>query len=60
MDITAIGANAAQSGLLDQVGTTMLAKGLKGEQEQAADLLKSLGAAAPLPEGSGRNVDLLA
>lgn len=38
----------------------MLAKGLKGEQEQAAELIKGLGAAAPLPEGSGRSVDLLA
>jgi len=35
----------------------VLAKGLKGEQEQAADLLKSL---APLPEGSGTRIDLFA
>lgn len=53
-------ADSTRSALLDQVGTTMLAKGLKGEQEQAAGLLKSLGAPGPLPEGSGQLVDILA
>jgi len=48
---------SAQSDLLAQVSTTMLSKGLKGEQEQSTDLLKTL---APLPEGSGAKVDLFA
>lgn len=49
--------DSAQSGLLEKVGVGMLAKGLKGAQEEAVDLLKSL---APLPEGSGTRVDLQA
>jgi hypothetical protein len=58
MDITSVSMDSAQARVQDQVGTIMLAKGLKGEEEQASDLLKILG--APLPEGSGRNVDLFA
>jgi hypothetical protein len=60
MDLSIMGADSTRSALLDQVGTTMLAKNLKGEQEQAAGLLKSLGAPGPLPEGSGQLVDVLA
>jgi hypothetical protein len=59
MDISAISMDLTQSNLMGQVGTSMLAKNLKGEQEQAASLLKGLGA-APLPEGSGQHVDLFA
>jgi hypothetical protein len=57
MDIQSLSMDSAQSQILDQVGITMLSKGLKGAQEEATDLLKSL---APLPEGSGARVDLLA
>jgi len=48
---------SAQTNLLEQVSTSMLAKELKGSQEQAVALLQSL---PPLPEGSGSLVDLLA
>jgi hypothetical protein len=60
MDITSVSMDTAQSSLLGQVGVTVLAKSLKGEQEQAADLLKGLASPAPLPEGSGQRVDLFA
>ncbi len=60
MEIQSIGMDSARSGLLGQVNVTMLSKTLKGEQEQAADLMKVLGSAAPLPEGSGTRVDLFA
>lgn len=60
MDIQAISMDSARSNLLDQVGVSMLAKGLKGDQQQATDLLKSLNTAAPLPEGAGTRVDLFA
>jgi hypothetical protein len=58
MDTQGIGMDSAQSRILDQVATTMLAKGLKGAEEQAAELLKAL--PSPLPEGSGTRIDLLA
>lgn len=54
-----VGSGGSAYDLLAQVGTTMLAKGLKGEEQQMSDLLKGLGP-APLPEGSGRRVDLFA
>jgi hypothetical protein len=60
MDIQAVSMDSAQSNLLDQVGVTMLAKGLKGEEAEAADLLKSLGSPAPLADGSGTRIDLFA
>jgi hypothetical protein len=60
MDIQGISMDSARSNLLDQVGVSMLAKGLKGEQAEAADLLKSLGQAAPLAEGTGTRIDLFA
>jgi hypothetical protein len=60
MDAQSIGTDSAQARIQDQVATTMLSKGLKGEQEEAAELLKSLGPASPLPEGSGSRIDLLA
>jgi hypothetical protein len=50
----------AQSKVSDQVATSMLAKSLKGASEEGAELLKLLGPAGPLPEGSGAKVDLLA
>jgi len=52
--------DSARSSLLGQVGVSMLAKGLRGDQQQATDLLKSLNSAAPLPEGAGTRVDLFA
>jgi hypothetical protein len=59
--ISSVGSGASPNDLLAQVGTTMLAKGLKGEEQQMSELLKGLGpAAAPLPEGSGQRVDLFA
>ena len=60
MDIGAASIELAQSKLSDQVGTALLAKGLKTAEEQGSSLLKMLGSAAPLPEGSGQNVDLFA
>ena len=60
METQNIGSDTAQSRIQDTVAVTMLAKGLKGEQNQAADLLKSLGSAPQLPEGSGVRVDLFA
>jgi len=60
MEIASIGMDFAQSNLLDQVGTVMLAKSLKGAQEQATDLLKAIPTSAPLPEGSGQRIDLFA
>jgi|GEM_PF-2306541 len=59
--ISSVGSGGAPSELLDQVGTAMLAKGLRGAEQQMSDLLKGLGpASAPLPEGSGQRVDLFA
>lgn len=58
MNISSVSMDTAQSSLQNQVGTVMLARGLRAEQEQASDLLKGLPSAAPLPEGSGQRVDL--
>lgn len=60
MDIQSFANESAQSRIQEQVGVALLAKGLKGERDQAADLLKILGPASPLPEGSGSRIDLLA
>jgi hypothetical protein len=57
MEISSLSMDSARSDLLDRVGISMLAKGLKETQSEAEDLLKSL---APLPEGSGTRIDLLA
>ena len=60
-DIQDASTSYAQASLLDQVGTTVLSKSLKGEQEQAAELLQSLGTSpAPLPAESGTQIDLFA
>ena len=60
-DIQDASASYAQATLLDQVGTTVLAKSLKGEQEQAAELLQSVNESpAPLPAQSGTQIDLFA
>jgi len=50
----------AQTKLADQVGTSMLSKGLKTAEEQGAEIIKMLGSAAPLASGTGQQVDLLA
>ena len=50
----------AQSKVSDQVGASVLAKSLQGMREQGADLERLLSSAAPLPEGSGQNVDSFA
>ncbi len=42
------------------VGMSVLSKSLKGTEERAAQLLKIMETAAPLPEGSGTIVDLYA
>ena len=60
MDIQSLSMETAQSKVSDQVATSMLAKSLKGASEEGAELLKLLGPAGPLPEGSGAKVDLLA
>jgi len=60
MGISAISLDLGQSYLLDQVGSVMLGKTLKGAQSQAAELLKALPTPAPLAEGAGRLVDLFA
>ena len=59
MDTPAIGMESARSTILDQVGISMLSKSLKGEESQAAEVMKSLGPTT-LPEGSGTHVDLFA
>jgi hypothetical protein len=60
MNISAISGDSSGTYLRELVGTTMLSKSLKGAQENAADLLKAIGTPAPLPEGSGKLVDLYA
>jgi len=60
MDIAAASMSLAQTKIADQVGTAMLSKGLKTEQEQGSQLMQMLGTSAPLAEGSGQKVDLLA
>lgn len=60
MDIAAASTELAQSKVADQVGVSMLSKGLKAAEEQGSELLKMLGSPAPLAEGSGQRVDLLA
>ena len=59
-DIRGLGSESAQSGIMAQVGVSMLAKSLKGEEQQSSDLLKIFGQPAPLAEGSGTKIDLLA
>jgi hypothetical protein len=59
MEISSIRMDGSQPYLLDQVGTAMLSKGLKADEQQAADIMRSL-PPAPLPEGSGERVDLFA
>jgi len=60
MDIQSASMISGQANVLDQVGVTMLSRGLKGEEQQATDLLKGLSTAAPLPEESGKQVDTFA
>jgi len=60
MDIQSLSQDMAQSKLSDQVGATMLAKSLKGMDEQGAALIKLLGPVSPLPEGAGGKVDTFA
>ena len=60
MDIQAMSMNSSQNSLLSQVDVTMLSKGLKAQEQQAADLLKGLPSAAPLAEGTGQRIDLFA
>jgi hypothetical protein len=60
MDIQALSMEMAQSKVSDQVGASVLAKSLQGMREQGADLERLLSSAAPLPEGSGQNVDSFA
>ena len=60
MDIAALSTQLSQTKLADQVGTTMLSKGLKTAEEQGAEVLKMLGSAAPLASGAGQTVDLFA
>jgi hypothetical protein len=60
MDTQNVGLDYTQANILGQVAVIMLSKGLKIEQADADELLKSLGPASPLPEGSGSRVDLLA
>jgi hypothetical protein len=60
MDIQSLSMDMAQSKVADQVGASMLAKSLKGMDEQGAELLKLLGPVAPLASGSGEKVDTFA
>jgi hypothetical protein len=60
MDTQNVGLDYARANILDQVDVVMISKGLKIEQADADELLKSLGPSSPLPEGSGSRVDLLA
>jgi hypothetical protein len=62
MDINALSMDMAQSQLATQVGTSLLARSLGDAEAQGAALLKLLSSAAPAPlaEGSGQAIDLLA
>jgi hypothetical protein len=60
MDIQSLSMDVAQSNISDQVSVSMLSKSIKGMKEQGAELVQLMGSAAPLPEGSGQNVDLFA
>jgi hypothetical protein len=60
MDIQSLSMDMSQSKIADQVGATMLAKSLGGMQDQGDALLKLLGPASPLPEGSGTKIDTFA
>jgi len=60
MDIQSTSMELAQSKITDQVGTSMLAKSLKGMDEEASDLLKILGPVAPLASESGQKIDTFA
>jgi hypothetical protein len=60
MNISAVSMDLSGSYLRDVVGMSVLSKSLKGEEERAAELFKSLGTPAPLPEGAGTLVDLYA
>jgi hypothetical protein len=60
-DIQDASSSYAQTSLLDQVSTSVLAKSLKGDEAQAAELLKSLDSnPPPLPAGSGVQIDFFA
>ncbi|MDA8425305.1 MAG: YjfB family protein [Treponema sp.] len=58
MDIASASMISSQANIMDQVGVTMLSKSLKGSEQQASDLIKGLGSAAPLPEGFGQHIDI--
>jgi len=58
MDIQSYSIENARSQVLEQVGGTMLRKGLEGAEDQASRLIETLGSAAPLAEGSGNRIDL--
>ncbi len=60
MNVSAVGLDLSGSYLRDMVGMSVLSKSLKGAEESAASLFKSIQAPAPLPEGSGTVVDLYA
>jgi hypothetical protein len=60
MDIQSLSMEMAQSKVMDQVGASMLGKSLAGMKEEGAEVVKLMGASAPLPEGSGGNVDTYA
>lgn len=61
MDIAKLSSEMAQDSLMNAVGTTMLSKSLDAAQSNADGLARLMeSAAAPLPEGSGRKVDLFA
>jgi hypothetical protein len=60
MDIQRASMDNAQAKLADQVGTALLAKSLQGMRDQSAALAQLFESAAPLPAGSGGNVDLRA
>jgi len=60
MNVSSVGMDASGAFLRDMVSMSVLSKSLKGSEERAAQLLKIMETAAPLPEGSGTIVDLYA
>jgi hypothetical protein len=64
MDISALSTDLAQSKLMESVGAAMLGKGLSLAKEEVQGLMKlmesSALATAPLREGSGGTIDILA
>jgi hypothetical protein len=59
MDIQGMAMDNAQSRIMEEAGTAVLAKNLKNTEAQALELMKLIGS-AKLPDEPGSRVDILA